>query len=39
VLKDLDEAAQKATSLTQQWTQAVHKTEQTVLKAPIDGTI
>ena len=39
VLKDLAEAEQKSSSLGQQWAEAVHKAEQTVLTAPIDGTV
>jgi multidrug resistance efflux pump len=39
VLKDLSEAEQKSASLAQQYAQAAHKAEQTVLRAPIDGTV
>jgi hemolysin D len=39
VLKDLAEAEQKAGELVQQLAAAAHKAEQTVLTAPIDGTV
>ena len=39
VLKDLSEAEEKSASFAQQYAQAAHKAEQTVLKAPIDGTV
>jgi len=39
VLKDLAEAEAKAGSLHQQFVQAAHKAEQTVLTAPIGGTV
>jgi hemolysin D len=39
VLKDLAEAEQKAGSLMQEWRGAAHKAEQTVLTAPIAGTV
>ncbi|HVZ10410.1 HlyD family type I secretion periplasmic adaptor subunit, partial [Rhodopila sp.] len=39
VLKDLAEAAQKAGELEQQYAAAAHKAEQTVLTAPISGTV
>lgn len=39
VLKDLAEAEQKSASLAQQYAQAAHKADQTVLRAPIDGTV
>ena len=39
VLKDLGEAEQKAGELVQQLAAAAHKAEQTILTAPIDGTV
>jgi hemolysin D len=39
VLKDLAEAEEKAAGLAQQLVQAAHKAEQTVLSAPISGTV
>jgi hemolysin D len=39
VLKDLAEAEQKAGELAQQYAAAAHKAEETVLAAPIDGTV
>jgi hemolysin D len=39
VLKDLGEAEQKEGELVQQLASAAHKAEQTVLTAPIDGTV
>jgi hemolysin D len=39
VLKDLGEAEQKEGELVQQLAAAAHKAEQTVLTAPIDGTV
>ena len=39
VMKDLAEAEQKAGELAQQYAAAAHRAEQTVLTAPIDGTV
>ena len=39
VLKDLAEAEQKAGELAQQYAAAAHKAQETVLTAPIDGTV
>lgn len=39
VLKDLADAEQKAGELAQQYAAAAHKAEETVLTAPIDGTV